>query len=184
MDPVTLGTLSTIATVGSTAIGMGTSIMNANAEAEVLEQQAADEQRRAQIQQENANKVALEERVVGQQKAANRMREARLAQSKLVANAGASGGSASDPTVLDLWADIESEGRFNEGQEFAAADQKAKGITYQASLDRWTADRNAAIKRASANTTRIGGYGDAFGKGFGMIAKYGGFKSGSTRAYG
>ncbi len=173
MDPFTLAAVSAVATAGTTILG-------AQSEANVLEQQAEDEQQRAEIQAANAEKQALEERVVGQQKAGNRRREAKLAKSRLIAEAGASGASASDKTVLDIWGDIDAEGRFNADQEAAAADQKAKGITYQASLDRWTADRNAAIKRSSAKTTRIGGFGEAIGQSFGMMSRYGGFSPSST----
>lgn len=150
-DPVTLA----LVTGGLSA---GASVYQSEAQAAGMKAQASADEQRTMIDAQWAERRALEERVAGQSAAAQEVRQARLAQSRLGAVAGASGGGASDPTVMKMFEDIEGEGRRNAGMVQAGADQKAAGMTYQAALDRWTGDINARIKRAGAKATQIGGY--------------------------
>ena len=176
--------LTTLLGGAATALSVGSGIVRSNAEAKALKAQAANEQERARIEAENADVRAKEEVATAQRRAGVRRREARLAKSRLIAEAGGSGGSTSDPTVLDLWGDIDAEGEINAGQETAFGEQRARGIKFQSDLNSFTADRNAAIKRASARSTQIGGLTTGLGKGLSMISRYGGYKSGSRRVYG
>jgi hypothetical protein len=140
-------------------------------------------QQSAAIEADNADIRAKEATALGQQKAGARRREARLAQSNLKANAGASGSSSSDPTVMNLWEGIEEEGQHNANMETASAGSQAAGIKYQSDLNSWTADSNAQIKKAGASSTIIGGFGDAAGSFSRMRGRYGGFQGGTSLAY-
>jgi hypothetical protein len=140
-----------------------------------MQAQAAAEQQRAAVEAQWAERRALEERASAQQAAGQETRKARLAQGRLGAVAGASGSGASDPSVMTLFEGIEKEGQQNAGLVQAAGDQKAAGITYQAALDRWTADTNARIKRAGAKSTLMGGY-------IGALAGLGNTLAGSMRS--
>jgi hypothetical protein len=145
----------------STALG-------AVGQASAMKAQAAADQQRAEIEGQWAQRRATEERAAAQRAAAARSREAQLAQSKLVAAAGY---GASDPTAMDLFGDIEKEGRYNAATETAAGEQKAAGMQYQAALDRWTADTNAAIKKSAAKSTLIGGLLGAAGQTVGGMSR-------------
>lgn len=119
--------------------------------------QAAADTQKARIEGEWADRRAGEERAAAQRTALTEKRKADLAQSRLTAVAGASGSGAADPTVLDLWGDIGKEGQLNQQNVTAAGEQRASGLEFQGDLGNWTADANARIKRASAQSTLIGG---------------------------
>ena len=141
-----------IATLATAATTAATTVMQGNAA-----------QSQAKAQQAWADRQADEEMAAGQRAAAEEQRKAKYAQSKLMAVAGASGSGASDPTVMNIWGDIEKEGRVNAGVAQAMSQQRADGINYQAALDRWTADSNAKIGKVSAIGTILGGVGNAYG---------------------
>lgn len=54
-----------------------------------------------------------EELAAATRRAASARREARLAQSRAAAIAGASGAGVTDPTVTDIMSDLENEGQYN-----------------------------------------------------------------------
>lgn len=164
MDPVTIATVATVASAAGTAYSAYSGYQAANAQADA-------DQRRAAVEAQWAERRSLEEKAGAQREAADAMRTARLAQSRLGAVAGASGSGASDPTVMNLFEGIEGEGRYNAAAATASGAQKAAGIDYQSALDRWTADTNAEIKRAGAKSTLIGGMLRATGEGMGGFAK-------------
>lgn len=171
MDPLSMTGLGILTGVA----GIGTSLFAANkaqagadasasateygakAQADAIRAQAEADQAVAIQNQKNAEAKALEERAGAQKIAAEELRTAKLTASRLGAVAGASGSSASDPTVMQLFSGIEKEGQKNAAYATATGNQRAQSISYQAALDRWTADTNAGIKRQSANDTIIGG---------------------------
>lgn len=187
MDPVTMGVMGLV----SAGVGLASSAMQASAQttaaqgqADALRAQADAETSKSKVEQQWANRRALEERAAAQRTAADYERQARLAQSRLGAVAGASGSSGSDATVMQLWSGIKREGDYNAQTAVAAGEQKSSGLTYQAALDRWTADTNARIRRASADTTlsagRLGAAGTMLGGISSMAARYGSFGSSGT----
>lgn len=156
--------------LGATLLSGAATGYSAIASSQAQNAQAKADTQRAAIESDWADRRAKEERAAAQRVAIGEARKADLAQSRLMAGAGASGSGASDPTVMDLWSDVETEGLLNQRNAAAAGEQKASGITYQADLGRWTADANAAIKRSSATSTLIGGLlsgAGTIGKGFG-----------------
>lgn len=172
MDPLSM---MMVAGVASGAAGVGMNLLAAKeakkaagasadateygalAQADAIRAQAEADQAVAIQNQKNAEAKALEERAGAQKIAAEELRTAKLTASRLGAVAGASGSSASDPTVMQLFSGIEKEGQKNAAYATATGNQRAQSISYQAALDRWTADTNAGIKRQSANDTIMGG---------------------------
>lgn len=152
--------------------------------------QAAAAQQKADIEGRWAERRAGEERASAQRGAFEEKRKAGLAQSRLMAVAGASGTSPADQSVMDLWGDIEKEGDLNAANVTAGGEQRAGGLKYGADLNRWSADANARIAKASATPTLIGGLlsnAGQFGReyfGSRMAARYGqgevGTSSGAT----
>ena len=144
--------------------------------------QAAADRQRAEIEGQWAERRALEERSAAQRAAGEEMRKARFAQSRLTALAG---DGAGDQTVMDLWGDIEKEGRYNAAQATAAGEQKASGMEYQAALDQWGAEANSRIRRASGRTSLISGLLGAGGQlAGGMAGRYNPGRSGGYGRYG
>lgn len=168
---------SAVASAASTMIG---AVSSSNA----MNAQASADKERASIEAAWTQRRANETRGAGQQQSLQNLHEMKLAQSKLTTQAAASGGAASDPTVMNLMGDIEAEGRLNAGRTMAGAEQKAQGMEHQAALDLWTADANSRIKKSSANATLIGGMLGAAGEigkgaynaklGSPMASRYGG----------
>jgi len=154
MDPAT----ATALTLATTAISAGATAYSARAQSSAMQAEANADQQRQAVEQQWAQRRALEEQATAQSVAAEETRAARLAQSRLGAVAGASGSGASDPSVMRLFEGIEGEGMVNAGRAQASGQQRADGMNYQAALDRWTSDTNARIKRAGARSTLIGGY--------------------------
>lgn len=144
------------ASMASTAIGAFGQTSAAKSSASSMEAQAAAGVQAAQIEAQWAKRRQDEEMAAAQQNAADRLKEARLAQSKLIANAAVGGGNASDPTVMDLWKDIEGAGFTNAGREEAEGQRKAAGIKYQADMGLWRADANQQMARYSARQARSG----------------------------
>ena len=157
---------------------------------QVANAQAKAEQAAAQRQAEWQRRQALEAEAAGQRNAASKLREKRLAQSRLIAGAAASGGSATDATILDLYGDVEREGQYNARNVQTAAAQEAAGLNYAADTAIWRADANARITKAAARQTLIGGILSGVGKAVGGLGRrYGGggggsFVYGSSRGYG
>lgn len=174
-DPVTWAAIATAVGTAVTAVGASASM---RAEAKAGE-------RKAEIEAQWAGRRALEERAAAQDAAGEEKRKARLAQSRLTALAGASGAGVDDPTIVDLFGDVEREGNYNAAMATAAGEQKAAGLQYEADLGLWGADANARIKRAGANTTLIGGLLSAGGQlAGGMAKRYGGGAKGGGGNYG
>lgn len=172
MDPVSIGlTYETLAMAAAATTAAGTGVA-AVGQYQAANKQAEADRQRAAIEGQWAERRALDERVAGQQAAADETRKARYAQSRLTALAG---NQAGDPTVMDLWGDIEKEGDRNAKIAQGMAEEKAGGIEYQSALDQWGAETNARIKERGATTSLIGGLLSATGQfAGGMAGRYGG----------
>lgn len=125
MDPVTLTAISTFATVAGTGLSAAGAIQQgryaeaaAEAEADALEQRADNERATASVA------------------AANKAKEAQRLLSRQQAVAAASGGGATDPTVVDLMARTAGEGKMQEGQLVWEGQEKGRALDYQAVLQR------------------------------------------------
>lgn len=104
-----------------------------------------------------------EERAAAAAKANLVRRQKELAQSTLQARAAASGGSATDPTILALGAGIEKEGELQALTEFYTGDATARGY-----------ELSAVGERLTGNAEMIGAkgrYEGALATGKGMIAQ-------------
>ena len=162
-----------VITAAGTVAGAAGTLVSASGQAQSAMDEAAAEEQRTIAEGQIAARKALEERAAAQRTAGDEMHKAKLTQSRLGNIAGASGAGASDQTIIDLYGDIEQEGRYNAAAAMAAGDQRAQGLTYQAALDRWRTDANNRIKRAGARSTLIGGILGAGGQiGSAMSRRY------------
>lgn len=150
-----LAVLTPILTVASTALSVMGGIQQANA----AKQNAAFESAQLQEQAQEANAAASRE-------AASKIRYGQLAQSRAQAVAGASGGSPSDPTVVNLEQNIAGQSEYNALTALWSGSAEAAGLQTRA---------NAAIASGNneANADIIGAVGSGLKGGLSMFDKYG-----------
>jgi hypothetical protein len=142
-------------TVAGTALSAGGSIIGANAEAKELRSEAAQLEAQAGLERASSHRQAIEER-----------RQARLAASRGLAVAAASGASADDPTVVNALAGIEGEGEYRALTALYNGEEQARGMEAQAAANRRGAKStkkaalfNAAGTVLSAGSTLYDRYG-------------------------
>lgn len=140
-DPVTM------AIVASTALSATTTLMGGAAAAA-----------QGKAQQQQANMRAKEELATGQREAREEERRKELAQSALVARAGASGSGVSDPTVGRLFEGIEQEGLYNQQAALASRQNQAASTRYQGALAKWAGKTEQRASYFDAAGTLIGGF--------------------------
>ena len=188
MDPVSI---ATVATVASTAIGAYATYSAQEASANRMESEAKAKSAAAAVEAQWADRRKNEEIAAAQHNASETIRQKNLAQSALIARAGANGGNADDPTVMDLWKDIEVRGRNNADRELIAGETRGQGINFQGDLGLWRSQAEGQIAQTAAGAARTGAELTALGGAFGtvgsgtktyydMSSKYGGPSSNSA----
>jgi hypothetical protein len=124
-----------------TALSAGGSILGANSEAAALRSQAAQLDAQAGLERASSQRQAIDEK-----------RQAKLAASRGLAIAAASGGGADDPSVVNALAGIEGEGEYRALTALYNGDQTALGM-----------EDEAKAKRAGAKSVKTAGYLKAAG---------------------
>lgn len=119
---------------------------------------AAARQANAQAAAENhaalvADQKAMQERAVGQKQSFEKRREAKFAQSTLLARSAASGASATDPTIIKLGSDIAERSEYMALSDMARGEQAGLDYENKADLSRW----KAGIMRDEAKMAMTGG---------------------------
>jgi hypothetical protein len=142
--------------IGGSLLSAGGTIVGSKAEARELTSEAA--QLEAQ---------AGQERAVGQRRAIEEKRQARLAQSRALAVAAASGGGASDPSVVNAIADLAGEGEYRALTSLYEGDTAGDDMLRQA----------AARKREAKNVKKAALFkagSTILGAGASMFDRFGG----------
>lgn len=140
--------------VAGSALAAGGTILGANAEAKQLKGEAIQLEAQAGSTRATSQRQAMDER-----------RQARLASSRALALSAASGG-ASDPTVVNILANLEGEGEYRALTALYNGEEEARGLEFEATNRR----------KESKNTKRAGYIGAAstmLKAGAGMYEKYG-----------
>ena len=107
---------------------------------------------------------AGQENAVAQFSAEEKRRQTRLLMSRALAVAAAGGGSASDPTVLNLMAGIETEGRIAAMSDLYEGAARARGLNLEADTKDYegrVASKAARLKASSTLLTGAKGIFDA-----------------------
>ena len=118
-------------------------------------------QRTADFKAEQLDQAAGQSRAVSQRKAGEARRRARYTESRALALAAASGGGASDPTVVNIMAGIAGEGEMAAGAALYEGEERARGLEMGATAARM---EGADAKRAGfikAAGTLMSGYSDS-----------------------
>lgn len=123
------------------ALSAGSTIIGAKAEARELRREAVQLETQAGQERASSQRQAIDER-----------RQARLAQSRGLAVAAASGAGADDPTVVNLLAGIEGEGEYRALSALYSGEESARGM-----------EAEAAARRRGAKATKRAGLVKAAG---------------------
>lgn len=135
------------------AVQAGAQIIGGIQKKKAAEEEALEFERRAGESRATSQREAIEER-----------RQARLAKSRTTAVAAASGGSATDPDIVNRIADIEGEGEYNflralyEGQTASDRDIRQAEVTRKAG-DRQLISSILGGTSQAASTTMLQKYG-------------------------
>jgi hypothetical protein len=117
--------------LAATAVAVVGTLVAANAAAGQARSEGAAQQQMGQFQAKQLRQRAGQERAVSQRQAVEENRRARLARSKALAIAGASGGGTGG-TVDDILADLTAEGRMNADAALYEGEESARGLETQA----------------------------------------------------
>lgn len=128
----------------------------------------------ANFQAAQMNQQAGQERATGQRAAIEQRRTARLASSRATALAAASGGGATDPTILNILGDIHTEGEYNALSALFGGEERARGLEMGAAAKVVEGKSAKQASIISAGSTLSTGIGES------LMMKYGGtYKKGS-----
>jgi len=117
---------------------------------------AAD--RLAQFKAKQLEQKAGQERAVSQRKAASARRTARYAESRALALAAASGGGASDPTVVNIMAGIAGEGEMAAQAALYEGEERARGSEMGAEASRYEGTQAKRAGYIKAGTTLMSSF--------------------------
>lgn len=141
---------------------------------EVAYQNALQRQQMANLQARQMEIAAGQEQAAGQRQDIEARRKGVLLASRMRAVMGASGAGIDD----NLLASLEGEGTYAGDTALFNANEKARGMTNQAALTRWSGDtgvwsgaRDKAAADSAATSTLVGGIAKA---GLSFASKYGG----------
>lgn len=102
---------------------------------------------------------AGQQRASGQRAAMEERRRASLVRSRSVALAAASGGSVSDPTVMNLLGDIDTESELRALTAIYQGEESARGLEYGAELTRAGGAGEAYAGRIKDRASRFAAFG-------------------------
>lgn len=117
------GTAGAASSMLSTALTAGTILQGAG---QVFG--AIGGKRSADFEADQMKAQAGQERASSQRQAGEDRRQKRMVQSRLTAMAAASGGGASDPTVVDIAGDLETEGEYRALSSLWEGEERARGL--------------------------------------------------------
>lgn len=171
----TLALVGTIASVGGSIVsGLGQMQAGRAANASAKFQAAQLEQRVGQ------------ERAAAQRQAIEERRKAAFAISRGQAVAAASGGGATDPTVLDVTGGVAAQGEYNALSALFEGEERARGAQLQATATRMEGKQAKKAGMIGGLGTIAGGVGQTLYMRYGDSAGAGGKKASSynPNAYG
>ena len=114
---------------------------------------------------------AQQEVAVAQQRGFEEKRRAKLVASRTIALAAAGGGGATDPTVMNMLADLEGEGAYRAavrvyqgGEEARMLRSRAAGARYEGALEEEAGSAKARAYKTAGISSLLSGAGSLYGK--------------------
>lgn len=166
-DPITM-------TVVSAGVGLVGTVLTAGGQMAAGRQQADAEKYQAALAKQNATQIEA----TSQRQAIEERRKASFAVSRARALAAASGGGATDPTVMNIEAGLAGQGEYNALSKLYSGTAEANQQRDQASIYKSMAGQAQSAGMMRGIGTIIGGISDAGS----MFMKYGGGPSAPSPA--
>lgn len=116
---------------------------------------------------------AGEEIAAAQQRGFEEKRRARLVASRAVALAAAGGGGATDPTIVNLLADIDGEGAYRAAVRVYQGDETARGLRERAAGARYEGELAEEAGSAKARAYKTSALASLLSGAGSLYAKYG-----------
>lgn len=139
------GTAGLVAGIIGSVVSAGGSLLGGSQDNAAAQAQAQAQEIQAQQLAQNAG----QERAAAQQNAIEERRKARLARSRNEAVAAASGGSASDPTVLAINEGLAGQGEYNALTALYQGEARAQGLEADAAAARYSAKQARRAGRSA-----------------------------------
>lgn len=161
-----MAAIGTIATVIGAVAGLGGTLMSAQA----ARAQGQAEAQARELEARAMERRAKEDAAAAQREGIRRSREASLVASRQQALAAASGGSATDKTVLDLMAGTAEEGAYQAASALYEGQSRAAGLESQAAISRFQGQQARRAGRINAGATMLSGlstFGTGMARAFG-----------------
>lgn len=178
MDPVTWAAITATATeIGATIAANAGTIAAVSAAVGAVGTVAAGHQAvgAAKNEQMQLNRMSEERRAIASRNKAAADLERRQVLSRAQAVAAASGGSATDPTVLQLMAGIDKVGAVKAAEAWRQGAEEGAMLEFRGRTGVQTAKANRNVGYLTASGQMLSGLGDAFAKyGSGLKPDYGG----------
>jgi hypothetical protein len=146
----TLSTIATVTSIVGGVVGAAGTLLGGMQQSKAAAAQANMQEMQAEQLAQNAG----QERAAAQQHAISLRRQSRLAASRNQAVAAASGGLATDPTVLEIQSDIAGEGEYNALTALHAGESRARGMQADAAAARY---ESRALRQAG-KSAKIGSF--------------------------
>lgn len=110
---------------------------------------------------------------IGQQAAIEQERQGRVAMSRALAVAAASGGGASDPTVMNIISRLAGESHLRAMTALYEGDDQARNMRNAAVMTRYSGEVAATQAKQAASASRFGAFTTAMTGAASMFEKYG-----------
>lgn len=120
-----------------------------------------------------AEQAANAEMGAAQIRAAQEKRKSRIIQSRAMALAASSGGGASDPTVVNIISDLESEGSYRAAVAMYEGQDRARTLRLQAAGGIYEGQAGLNAGRSAAEGGNYRAAGSLFSAGANLYGKYG-----------
>jgi len=144
----------------SMALTAAATVMSAGAQIRQGKQaQSAANDEAAQLEQNAGQQIASSQRA-----ALSDEQQARLAQSRALAVAAASGGGASDPTIVGILSRLNGEGTYRSMVDLYQGQERARQLNDQASAARYKGESAASNSKLSAAATLVSGSSSMYSK--------------------
>lgn len=134
---------------------------------------AARRRAAAQFEANQLNQEAGQVEAGAQRQSFETGRTGTLVQSRALALAAASGGSASDPTVQNIISGIASETAYRKSLDLYQGEEKARQMRTAAQADLLSGEAGAAASLAAGRAAEIGGAASIFRDSSSLFARYG-----------
>lgn len=161
-----------------TALSAVGSIQEGNATYKASKAAAKAVKEGAKFEAAQLNRNAGQQRATAQREAIEQRRAGRLAQSRALAVAGASGAGVSDVDVTNLVSDLAADGEYNALTALYNGEEQALGMEDQAKGVMYNAKQEARSYKAKGKAAKSAGYMTALGTAIegatSFLEKYGG----------